>query len=134
MNRISRTRLRNTPSSIGSLVNPATFDGLPRSGDEEIGLTDEQLAAARAQAEAVGSFPSALRRQRSPRNALLLLYPISANSRPRNDQGSRIPLFDNPERDGCTVVAIAIAFPASDSAATIEYVVGSVGELPGDQK
>jgi hypothetical protein len=112
-------------------VNPATQGGATGSGDEEVGLMDEQLVAARAQADAIGSFPLALRRQRSPRQGLLLLYPISPNSRPRNDEGTRQPLFDNPERDGCTVLGIAISFPASNSDATIEYVVGSVGNTAG---
>lgn len=131
INRISRTRLRNTPFSIGSLVNPATLGGPIGSGDEEVGLTVEQLTAARTQANEVGSFPLALRRQRTSRQGLLLLYPISPVSRPRNDEGNRVPLFDNPQQDGCTVLGVAIVFPVSDSAATIEYVVGSVGTPAG---
>lgn len=127
MPRISRTRLKNPTYSIGSLVSPATLGGEPGTGDEELGLTQDQLAAARAIAAETGNFPWALRRQRSRRQGLLLLYPISPNSLPRNDEGNRLPLFDQPERDGCTVVGIAIVFPVSESAATIEYVVGSVG-------
>jgi Z1 domain-containing protein len=134
INRIGRTRLRSVPYSIGSLINPATQDSEPGSGDEEVGLTDTQLAAARSQVDEAGSFPRALRRQRSSRQGLLLLYPISPNSRPRNDEGKRIPLFENPDRDGCTVIGIAIVFPVSDSAATIEYVVGSVGNAQGDDQ
>lgn len=138
VNRISRTRLRNKPYDIGTLVNPAILDGAPRSGDEEIGLTDEQLAAARAEALADtdqrGRFPRALRRQRSPRQGLLLLYPISPASRPKAGTQSRLPLFDSPDRDGVTVVGIALVFPSSDSAATIEYVVGSVGSSQGDDQ
>jgi hypothetical protein len=138
INRIGRTRLRNTPYSIGSLVNPATLSGTPGSGDEEVGLTDEQRAAARAaawaQPENARSFPLELRRQRGARQALLLLYPISPNSRPRNDEGNRLPLFDNPERDVCTVMGIALSFPVSGSAATIEYVVGSVGNADGGEQ
>jgi hypothetical protein len=136
-NRISRTRLRNKPYDIGTLVNPATLDREPRSGDEEIGLTDAQLAAARAEAladtEQRGRFPRALRRQRSARQGLLLLYPISPESRPRADTQSRLPLFDNPA-SAPTVVGIAIVFPASDSAATIEYVVGSVWTSQGEDQ
>lgn len=127
INRISRTRLRSAPHSIGSLVNPATLGGAPRAGDEEIDLTDDQLREARTSAAAIGSFPKALRRQRSPRNGLLLLYPISPYSQPRSEEGNRQPLFDDPERNGCTVMGLAMVFPESDSAATIEYVVGSVG-------
>lgn len=137
-NRISRTRLRNKPYDIGTLVNPATLDGTLRSGDEEIGLTDEQLEAARtaahADTDARGRFPRALRRERSARQGLLLLYPISAESRPRAGVQSRLPLFDDPHRDGLTVVGLAIVFPSSDSAATIEYVIGSVGTPQGDDQ
>ena len=96
-------------------------------------MTDEQLATARAETNEVGSFPRALRRQRSRRQGLLLLYPISPNSHPRSDDGNRIPLFEHPDRDGCTVLGIAMVFPVSDSAATIEYVVGSVG-APEDEQ
>lgn len=134
INRIGRTRLRDKPYDIGTLVNPATLGGTPGSGDEEIGLTDPQLAAARATVDKVGSFPDALRRQRNPRQALLLLYPISPNSRPRIGTQSRLPLFDDPVRDGVTVVGMAMVFPASESAATIEYVVGSIGTLQGDDQ
>lgn len=137
-NRISRTRLRNKPYDIGTLVNPATLDGAPRSGDEEIGLTDEQLAVARIEAladtELRGRFPRALRRNRSARQGLLLLYPISPASRPRADTQNRLPLFDGPECEGVTVVGISLVFPSSDSAATIEYVVGSVGAPQGDDQ
>jgi len=136
VNRIGRTRLKDKPYDIGSLVNPATLDGGPRSGDEEIGLTNEQLAAARAAAlidtEQRGRFPRALRRQRSKRQGLLLLYPISPNSRPQAGAKDRLPLFEDPLRDGRTVLGIALVFPRSDSAATIEYVVGSVGSPQGD--
>lgn len=136
-NRISRTRLRNKPYDIGTLINPATLEGPPRSGDEEIGLTDEQLINARIEAQADtdlrGRFPRALRRKRSPRQGLLLLYPISPASRPRADNQNRQPLFDDPENQGVTVVGIALVFPSSDSAATIEYVVGSVGSPQGER-
>jgi len=133
-NRISRTRLRNKPYDIGTLVNPATLDGAPRSGDEEIGLTDEQLAAARGSVDQAGSFPRALRQQRSARQGLLLLYPISPESRPRAGTQSRLPLFDDPALNGLTVVGISIVFPVSDSAATIEYVIGSIGATEEDDE
>lgn len=132
-NRISRTRLRSKPYDIGTLVNPATLGNPPRSGDEEIGLTDEQLAAARASVDQTRSFPLALRQQRDPRQGLLLLYPISPASQPRTGTESRLPLFDNPSNVP-TVVGIAIVFPASNSAATIEYVVGSVWTPQGEDQ
>jgi len=38
----------------------------------------------------------------------------------------RMPLFENPDKDGRTVVGVALVFPASQSDATLEYVEGSV--------
>ena len=128
MNRISRSRKQNPANDIGSLVNPATLNAA--GGDEEIGLTADQLTAARTDANAGLEFPRALRRQRSRREGLLLLYPISPHSVPRRNEGGRLPLFDNPA-EGCTVLGIAMSFPVSDSAATIEYVVGSVATAGG---
>lgn len=132
-NRISRSRLRCMPHSIGSLVNPATLGGDPGSGDEEVGLTAEQLEAARAEARETGSFPLSLRRQRDRREGLLLLYPISPRSQPRTQEGSRLPLFADPDHAGCTVLGITMVFPVSDSSATIEYIVGSAGGLGEDE-
>jgi hypothetical protein len=57
---------------------------------------------------------------------LLLIYPISRDSQPRAGSTRRLPLFDDPD-GGCTVIGVAFVFPASESAATVEYVVGSVG-------
>jgi hypothetical protein len=130
VNTISRTRLKDRPHSVGVLTNPATTNNPPGSGDEEIGLTDAQILQARANATngRFGDLGSALRSERDPGEALLLLYPISKDSRPRPNSTKRIPLFENPEHDGCTVVGVALVFPQSDSAATIEYIVGSVGD------
>ena len=124
VNTITRTRERSNPRSIGVLINPATAGGRAGAGDEEIGLTDGQIQRARANAGA-GAFRTlgkALRAERDRGEGLLLLYPISRFSSPRENSEKRIPLFENPERDGCTVVGIALVFPASDSAATIEYM------------
>lgn len=130
LNTIARTAKRATPFSIGSLVNPATRDG---SGDEEVGLIEVQVARARARAaEEEIDLGAALRAERDRQEGLLLVYPISKHSRPKEGAQNRIPLFDDPERYGCTVIGIALVFPASDSAATIEWVVGSVGVLPDE--
>ena len=129
LNRIGRTRLKNAPHSIGSLINPATLAGAAGTGDEEIGLTPAQLQAARQEAGDTGDFPTALRKQRGRTQGVLLLYPISPFSRPRNDEGNRLPLFTTPE-NAVTVLGIALVFPVSESPATIEYVVGSVGPMP----
>jgi hypothetical protein len=135
VNTISRTRKKNAPFSIGSLVNPATLKGKAGEGDEEIGLSEAQILRARAKAaDEMARDPDtgielgdALREERSKEEGLLLVYPISKRSRPRADAKERLALFDDPDRDGCTVIGIALVFPTSSSAATIEWIVGSVG-------
>lgn len=130
INTIGRTRLKVTPHSIGVLINPATVDGQVGAGDEEVGLSEEQIMRARARftEDEFDDLGMALRTERDKREGLILIYPISRLSRPRANSKNRIPLFENPTTDGVTVIGVAIVFPASDSAATIEYVVGSVGE------
>jgi hypothetical protein len=132
---ISRTRLKDRPHSVGALINPATTAGAVGDGDEELDLTEEQILLARAEAADTDiDFGTALRKQRDPRNGLLLVYPISKLSRPRSGAIKRVPLFDHPERDGCTVVGVALVFPASTSAATIDYIVGSVGQFENNEQ
>lgn len=130
INTIGRTRLKVTPHSIGVLINPATIDGKAGNGDEEIGLSEEQIRQARQRVRSneFDNLGTALRTERDKREGLLLIYPISKLSRPRMNSKNRLPLFEDPSRDGVTVIGLALVFPASDSAATIEYVIGSVGE------
>jgi len=130
INTITRTRQESNLRSIGVLINPATARGEMGNGDEEIGLSPDQIQQARTNYSAgrFRTFGQALRAQRDRREGLLLLYPINKNSAIRAGSELRRPLFDNPERDGCTVIGAALVFPASDTAATIEYIVGSVGE------
>ena len=128
---IGRTRKVIQPHSIGALINPATLSGSPGAGDEEVGLSDDQIRNARANV-ADGTYPTfgdALRAERDKTEGLLLIYPISKLSKPARESNSRTPLFDNPEGDGCTVIGVALAFPRSSSASTIEYITGSVGDL-----
>jgi hypothetical protein len=126
VNTISRTRLIAAESSIGSLVNPSARNR-PGVGDEEHGLTADQIVAARALAGTGVRYGDALRSQRDKSEALLLVYPISRLSEPVGDHARvRRRLFDDPEHHGCTVIGIALVFPFSDSAATVEYVAGSV--------
>jgi hypothetical protein len=138
INRILRTRLKSFPHSIGSLINPATLGG-QGSGDEEIGLSVEMVEAARLEAREAGNsrgdYPFALRSQRDKREGLLLIYPVSPYSRPQNGdvEGGRIPIFENPEVNGCTVIGMAIVFPVSKSSATIQYTVGSVGRAEEEE-
>jgi hypothetical protein len=126
VNTIARTRLKTDTSSIGVLTNAAESDAR-RRGDEEIGLSDEALLQARHDL-ADGKYErlrEALLAQRDARQGLLVLYPISRYSKPRSEGGKRIDLFDKPDDEGETVIGCAIAFPPSDSAATVEYISGS---------
>ena len=132
-NRISRTLKANSSKAVGALVTPSTKDKPPYGGDEEIGLSLEAIEWARNYAirysetgrEQDETFSDLLRVKRDKNEGVLLLYPISPYSRPRNKTSFRKKLYENPDEWG-TILGICLIFPASDSAATIEYVVGSV--------
>jgi hypothetical protein len=99
-----------------------------------VGLTDAARQEAHRSAVGAVSYPSALRRQRSPQEGLLLIYPISRFSEPRHEasggRSGKQRLFDDPSK-GRTVVGIVVSLPHSDSAAARgQYVVGSAGAAP----
>lgn len=134
VNAISRSRLASDRHSVGVLTNPARARGTTRTGDEEVGLTDDQIAAARdAYAEdRFHRYGTALRHQRSPEEGLLCIYPISPHSDPGNDdrrKGStnRVRLFDDPAR-ARPVIGVAVVFPPSTSAATQTRIGGPAGD------
>ncbi len=102
MNRIARTRLRSAPHSIGSLVNPAVLGSEPGTGDEETGLTREEMDGRRAPGLPAGravylALDSAGRRH--------LLVPVPDGTEPitqRETRGlqvctERFRIGDNPE-------------------------------------
>lgn len=123
---IERSRLKSNPWSIGTLVNPVAPD---RRGDEEIDLSEEERQSARVDsADNNVQLGRAVRGKRDRTRGLLLIYPISRHSSPATGRRARAPLFDDPA-EGETVVGIAISFPVSESAATVEYITGSVGGL-----
>jgi hypothetical protein len=128
-NAISRSRLRDDPQSIGALTNPAQKSGDIRRGDEEIGLTNEQIMIAREECAEDESRPirDALLAQRDPAEGLLVVYPISPNSQPRPNSKKRVPLFDDPAT-ARPVIGLALGFPRSESAATVEYMVNEPKE------
>jgi hypothetical protein len=125
---ISRTRKKADRRSIGVLTNPARKEGPIRQGDEEIGLSDEQIASAREAVaeERFEKIRQALLAERDPAEGLIVVYPISRWSRPQPGSTDRLDLFNDPEREGQDVIGIALGFPPSDSGATVEYVTGSV--------
>ncbi|MGC7845708.1 Z1 domain-containing protein [Desulforudis sp. 1088] len=116
INLIERTRLRDSNS----------LKAITSRRDQEIGLTQEQKAEAKSMEPQV-PYLKALRSVRDRREGVLLIYPISRYSGIGRTLGDkREPLFSDPEQ-GEDVIGIALIFPESDTAATVEYVVGTVG-------
>jgi hypothetical protein len=116
INAIERTRIRAT----------STLKVITSQSDQEMGLTDAEIAQARATA---GSYGENLRKARDPRQGVLLLYPISRRSGHGREQPvQRIPIFaapDDTERAE-DIVGVALVFPESHSAASREYITGTV--------
>jgi hypothetical protein len=126
VNTISRSRLRNDQDSVGVITNPASVDGKMWSGDEEVGLTAEQIRSARDKYRG-GKFTrlgTALRSERDPKTGLMLIYPISRYS--KGDGEDRLDLFEKPE-SACTVIGVAFVFPISSSQEAIDYIAGAAG-------
>lgn len=132
VNAIGRSREKTNPSSIKALINPATLTPGKQRGDQIVGLTRDQLAEAH-DLTTTGQdrlrTSEALEQVRPKEEGLLLLYPISRYS--AGQTKDRVDLFDSPERDGVTVIGLAVALPWSDSPATRRYIVGSAGAVTG---
>jgi hypothetical protein len=114
VNAIERTRIKGQQ----------TLKAIVSADDEAIGIGADRLRAARGQAGAD------FRALRPASEGLLLIYPISRRS--GHDvrlAGTREPIFPDPEQ-GEDVIGVALSFPHSQSDATIEYLVGTVGEGP----
>jgi len=125
---ISRTRLSGDTESLGVITNP---------GDEEIGLSNEQLEQTRRiqnkDGKKIGANPAA-RMVRSSTEGLLLIYPVSRYSGYENKlKKSRKPLYDDPD-DGTSkdIICFAVSFPKSNTEQGIkgEYVIGTVDWRP----
>jgi hypothetical protein len=115
VNLIERTKLRGT-NSLKAITSP---------GDQEIGLTPDQIQSAEHRREGGITYPAALRAERDPREGVLLIYPISQRSgrKLRDQAGQRGPIFDNA-LEGEDVIGLALILPNSNSAATRDYLVG----------
>ncbi|MEV4975471.1 Z1 domain-containing protein [Streptomyces scopuliridis] len=120
---IQRSRLAKDPSSLGVVTEPE---------DELQGLTPAQIEEARKLQES-GTFSTlgdAFRSQRSPREGLLVLYPIDPSSGVGANAKNRRKLFDEEiERPEC-VLAYAVSFPYSTSPRSLPYVVGHKAGRP----
>lgn len=125
---ISRSRLKSNPESLGVITEP---------GDEEIGLSNEQLLEAKRIQESdgkkIGVNPAA-RMVRPATDGLLIIYPISRFSGfDKEPQSSRQRLYDNPEDIRCKdIIGVALSFPKSKKEKGVkgEYVVGTVDWRP----
>lgn len=130
---ITRSRLKTDDLSIGVLMNPAS-DGNFRAGDESVGLTEDQIAAAEAfynedknlkQDERAGITPGlALRRQREKSEGLLLIYPISPYSKATTP--NRKDLFVDPGNKP-PVIGVGLSLPTTTSTTSVAYLRGRPG-------
>jgi hypothetical protein len=122
---LGRTRLTGS-NSLGVITT---------AGDEAIGLTDEQMEAAKKRmAEGQKTLNRAARLSRDPASGLLLLYPISRYSgRDGSELGSaREPLYAEPDGgDARDLIAFAVSFPtAAKDRPTQSYVEGTAPWRP----
>lgn len=123
---VSRTRLTSNPNSLGVITSP---------GDEEEGLSEEQLEEARGLVES-GRFDRnrAARHVRAATEGLLLIYPISRysgyNLQSRERRRKLYDDLDSPQASG--IIGLAISFPRSERAQSIrgEFVIGTVEWRP----
>ncbi len=118
---ISRTRFLDT-ESIKVLRSPS---------DEKIGLSNDELKKFKEFTNEGDNESKAARKARSPKNGLLMIYPISRYSSPAS-VGIRRALYNNLEdprvRD---LIGIAISFPRSNQPQPVEaYVTGTVPWRP----
>jgi hypothetical protein len=118
INLIKRSKLIGF-DSLGAIVSDQ---------DHEVGMTEDEIAQAESlKRESNLTKNEALRHIRSVQEGVLLIYPISKYSSVFGDeQENREAIFDNPE-EGEHIIGVAIIFPNSSTAATVEYAVGTVG-------
>jgi len=113
---MNRSRLSKDPTSLGVITGP---------DDELYGLSHADIEDAVDRAR-IGEFPTrgkAFRSKRSAEEGLLLIYPISGNSRPGANALNRQPLFED-DADKKTLIGLALSFPFSTSPETVEYIQG----------
>lgn len=110
--RIMRSMEKDSPRSIGTLISPLSpaFD----KGDELIDFSDEMIAEAKKLKEHESlKAGDAARMVRSPKEGLLLIYPVSPNvtvslgAPPTRSLGESLGYKD-------TFVGLALVFPHSD--------------------
>lgn len=118
INLIERTKVKDS-SSLKAIANIE---------DQKVGLTDKQLKQAK-EMEGVDFYSEALRYVRPRKEGVLLIYPISKYSGfnlDKSNNKNREPIFSKPVK-GENIIGIGVIFPHSNTAATREYLIGSVG-------
>lgn len=126
LHQLTRTRLKSDPNSIGVLTEP---------GDETIGMAEEEKKRVEDLRSdlSIGVNPAA-RQVRSPKEGLLLLYPVSRYSGSDTQRAAyRDPLYANPDgSDARDLIGLAVSFPRSETAREVygEYVTGTAGWRP----
>ncbi len=106
---VERSRLKGT-SSVGALIDPR-HEGLDLVGGPQ--------AFMRAR-----SFDTAAMREARPRTqGLLLLYPLSPDSRPSR-RGNRVPLFAEEQARPEVVMGYGLSLPVTGEDSAVEYIVG----------
>lgn len=126
---VSRSRIRGT-YSLGVITSP---------GDEKTGLSEESMERfkeIRESSEDIGEN-RAVRRSRPPEEGLLLIYPISRNSRPEERySASREAIYDDPDsQNSRDLVGLAISFPYSPQPHPVQaYLEGTVRWRPFDEQ
>jgi Z1 domain len=132
--KVARSLAIGSDVSIGSLITPLHFAG--KTGDELIDLTDSQLEEASMLIGDFGLTPvNAVRTVRTPKVGLLLVYPISQNSRgSESSKGKRVDVslgesLKIPVSEDLTIVGLSLVFPNSDQDQTSrKYWVGTAGQ------
>lgn len=126
---VSRSRIKGT-YSLGVITSP---------GDEKTGLSEEAMRRFREIREHSKDIGEnrAVRRSRPPEEGLLLIYPISKNSRPEDRYlDSREAIYDDPNSPNSRdLIGLAISFPYSSQPQPVQaYLEGQVRWRPFDEQ
>lgn len=106
------------------LIGTNSLKAIASADDQKIGLNEDQLNSAKKLKEQKGmKIAEAFRYVRDPRQGLLLLYPISKDSTVRSDDRNNEDRTREPLGSAEHVIGIAVVFPYSENAATVEYRV-----------
>ncbi|MBN1157628.1 hypothetical protein JXA85_08465 [Candidatus Woesearchaeota archaeon] len=124
---MSRSRYRNT-NSLGVITSP---------GDETIGLSEEKIEQTKQISQEKDEAENkTARRVRSPEEGLLIIYPISRNSRPQKENSSmRGPLYEDlKDPRARDLIGIALSFPFSEHPQPVEtYLEGTRAWKPVEE-